>query len=107
MVYFDTNSVRIKPEHQEVLDHAVNFVRQYGEKTKYVVIYGHADPRGNGSYNKRLSERRAKSVKEYFIAHGVDEHAVLIDGYGATVPKTTDRKNYQMDRRVEFQVIRK
>jgi len=56
---------------------------------------------------KHLSQRRAQSVKDYLIKQGVNEHAILIDGYGEASPKTTDEKDYRTNRRVEFQVMKK
>lgn len=107
VVYFDNDSAVIKSTHDEMLNKAAQLMGQQGGKIQYLVIHGHTDPRGNENYNKRLSEKRARSVKDYFIQQGVNEHSLLIDGYGESVLKSTEEKDYQNDRRVEFQVMKR
>lgn len=51
------------------------------------IIEGHTDPTGSPEYNQRLSERRAESVRTWFIAQlGLDPAKVQTVGYGATRP---------------------
>lgn len=107
VVYFDNNRSKVKSEHHDMLNQAAKHMNDNNMKIQYLVLHGHADPRGDEAYNERLSQRRAQAVKEYLIMQGVNEHAILIDGYGESVPKTTEEKDYRSNRRVEFQVIKK
>jgi outer membrane protein OmpA-like peptidoglycan-associated protein len=107
VVYFDNNSAKVKSGHHDMLNQAAELLNQNTGKIQYLVVHGHSDPRGNDAYNKRLSERRAQAVKKYLIDQGVNEHAILIDGYGESVLKTTEVKDYKTNRRVEFQVMKK
>ena len=51
------------------------------------IIEGHTDPTGTPEYNQRLSERRAESVRTWFLAQlGLDPAKVQTIGYGATRP---------------------
>ncbi len=51
------------------------------------IIEGHTDPTGTAEYNLRLSERRAESVRAWFVGHlGLDPTKVQTVGYGATRP---------------------
>lgn len=51
------------------------------------IIEGHTDPTGTMEYNQKLSEQRAASVRDWFIAHlGLPPENVLTKGYGATRP---------------------
>lgn len=51
------------------------------------VIEGHTDPTGTADYNQRLSERRAESVKAWFVTNlNLDPAKVRTVGYGATRP---------------------
>jgi outer membrane protein OmpA-like peptidoglycan-associated protein len=51
------------------------------------IIEGHTDPTGTPEYNQRLSERRAESVRAWFVANlGLDPAKVQTVGYGATKP---------------------
>ncbi len=51
------------------------------------IIEGHTDPTGTAEYNQRLSERRAESVRGWFVTHlQLDPNKVQTVGYGATRP---------------------
>ncbi len=105
VIYFDNNHSKIKPQHHDMLNQVATSMKQYHEKIQYLVLRGYTDPRGEESYNKHLSQLRAQSVKNYLIAHGVDEHSILIDGYGESNLRTMEEKNYATNRRVELQII--
>ncbi len=47
-----------------------------------VAITGYADKRGDASYNKELSELRAKSVKTYLISKNVNAQQLIVKGAG-------------------------
>jgi outer membrane protein OmpA-like peptidoglycan-associated protein len=67
-------------------------------------IQGHTDNVGSGSYNMKLSQSRADSVRAYLVLHGIEESRLLSIGYGLTqpiVPNTTDA-NRALNRRVQF-----
>ena len=51
------------------------------------IIEGHTDPTGTAEYNQKLSERRAESVREWFLANlGLPPGNVQTKGYGSTHP---------------------
>lgn len=51
------------------------------------VIEGHSDPTGTAEYNQVLSERRAQSVKAWFVANlGIGPENIKTVGYGSTRP---------------------
>ena len=50
------------------------------------------------AYNRRLSERRAKSVSDYMVAHGVPSSHIKAKGYGPTHAYA----NNAQDRRAEI-----
>ena len=51
-----------------------------------IEIAGHTDDLGDTGYNKRLSERRAEAVKNYFLAEGLPAAMLVAKGYGETRP---------------------
>jgi OOP family OmpA-OmpF porin len=53
-----------------------------------VDIVGHADRIGGAKYYQRLSEERAKAVREYLAAHGVDGTKIAVLGVGSSEPVT-------------------
>jgi len=62
------------------------------EKTKadsksiFIRITGYTDRIGNGSYNQKLSARRADSVKQYLLSQGIEESRLQAVGKGGTEP---------------------
>jgi OOP family OmpA-OmpF porin len=53
---------------------------------KHVEIAGHADGRGSPEINQRLSDDRARAVRDYLVGRGVPSAALTPVGYGATQP---------------------
>jgi outer membrane protein OmpA-like peptidoglycan-associated protein len=112
-VLFDFDKADLLPKADETLQKAADFIR---EKVKggAVRIEGHTDAKGNDAYNQKLSERRAASVKSWFVAHGLSNVKFSTEGFGAkkaVAPNTKpdgsdDPDGRQKNRRVEL-VIRK
>ncbi len=51
-----------------------------------IEIAGHTDDLGSNAYNQQLSERRAKAVKNYFLAEAVPASMLFTRGYGEHRP---------------------
>ena len=71
-----------------------------------VEIQGHTDSRGKRSYNLALSERRARSVRQYLIDAGVEPSRLMARGYGPDRPISPNitRRGRSQNRRVEFHI---
>ena len=52
----------------------------------HVSIEGHTDSKGSSGYNKKLSTRRARSVRDYLIQHGVEPSKISAKGFGENSP---------------------
>ena len=72
-----------------------------------VEIQGHTDSDGSNASNLRLSQRRAQSVVDYLVQHGISKQQFKAKGYGEEVPlvPNTSKENKQKNRRVMFKVI--
>lgn len=68
-----------------------------------VEISGHTDNVGESTDNQTLSENRAKAVKEYLLAKGIDESCLVAKGFGSTKPVASNKtaKGRGQNRRVE------
>lgn len=51
-----------------------------------VVVMGHTDPTGKAKGNRVLSQKRAKAVKSYLTAQGVNPNLIVTSGLGDTQP---------------------
>lgn len=67
------------------------------------LIAGHTDAMGSESYNQRLSERRAESVRDYLnYRYGIDRNRLKVLGFGED--RLIDRQNphSKANRRVQI-----
>jgi len=104
-IYFDTGKATIRPESYPVLDDAV---RVLNANAKVIVeIAGHTDSVGGDSYNMRLSDARANSVRTYLISRAIPPDRLIARGYGESMPVASNgtRDGRQMNRRIEFRVL--
>lgn len=71
-----------------------------------VVLEGHTDERGTPSYNLALGEKRAKSVSEVLILHGVSAARITEISFGEEQPAEVghDESAWSKNRRVEIKV---
>jgi OmpA-OmpF porin, OOP family len=101
-IHFEFDKDKIRPESFPILD-AVVEVLQQNTKIK-IEIQGHTDNKGAAAYNKKLSDRRAASVRKYLVTKGIEEGRLTSKGYGMEqpiVPNTSDQ-NRALNRRVQF-----
>jgi len=72
-----------------------------------VRIEGHTDSVGGETFNLKLSQRRAESVRDYLVAKGIAADRLEAVGYGLTRPIASNKtkKGRAQNRRTEFHVI--
>jgi len=71
-----------------------------------IEIAGHTDNLGAKSYNQRLSEQRASTVKNFLTAKGIDPSRLRTIGYGESRPLTTnDPSTRPLNRRIELHIL--
>jgi outer membrane protein OmpA-like peptidoglycan-associated protein len=109
-ILFDFDRATIRPVAEPTLAQVAALIRKYPNST--VLIEGHTDGKGSETYNLKLSEKRANSVKAWLTAHGIAEGAMRTGGWGAARPVAPNRKpngaddpeGRQKNRRVEITV---
>lgn len=74
-----------------------------------IEIGGHTDNIGGNEANLKLSQDRADAVREYLIGKGIEPDRVQSKGYGETKPvaKNDTPEGQQINRRVEFRILKK
>jgi peptidoglycan-associated lipoprotein len=100
-INFDFDQSQLSAEARDALQFNAGIMRKY-ESWK-VIVEGHCDNRGTTEYNLALGERRAASVKQYYIDYGIDENRLQIISYGEERP-TMDGSgdvNWSKNRRAE------
>lgn len=102
---FDFNNAELKQSHEAELVRLASQLNKYDlNKLK---IVGHTDDVGDAAYNQKLSEERAQSVANLFLARGFKKENIYVIGRGSTqpyVPNTTN-ENRAINRRVAVVVI--
>jgi OmpA-OmpF porin, OOP family len=93
-IEYDFASDKLRPESEKILDELIEFLELNSNLT--IEIRSHTDIRGSDSYNMDLSERRAKSVVKYLVAHGIDPSRLRPKGYGETMPAEVPGPNGKM-----------
>ena len=101
-LHFGFDKYQITDEMVPVLDEAKTILAEYPNAE--FVVAGHTDSTGPEAYNQGLSERRAASVKDWLIAHGIDAARLEAKGYGELNPKYDNdtREGRKLNRRVEI-----
>ena len=89
-IFYDFNKATLRPESKAALDSMVQVLND----NPYVTIEmaAHTDRIGSQQYNLGLSERRAKSVVDYLIAHGIERERLTSKGYGKSRPKVVTKR---------------
>jgi OmpA-OmpF porin, OOP family len=82
VVYFDTGRATLTPQGRRVADDAVAAFKS--SKATHVAIAGFTDTTGGARANEALSRRRAETVRDYLIAHGVPLSDMAVGWHGET-----------------------
>lgn len=104
-VEFDFDKSTIKKGYYNDIDNLVKVMKDYPDLN--VVIEGHTDSVGTDAYNKKLSQRRAESVKKYMVEKGgIDANRLKAQGFGEEKPIASNKtkEGRQQNRRVEAAV---
>ena len=112
MIYFDFDKFNIRKDAAEELDKLVDMMRTY--PTMVIKVESHTDSRGKRAYNKYLSDKRAKSTRDYMISKGIDPKRIeSAIGYGeeqllneCNGSVRCSSAKHQMNRRSEFIVVK-
>lgn len=106
-IFFETNKAKLKKTSYFELDRLIDLMNDI--PTLVIEIDGHCDDQGSKEHNQKLSEDRALAVFNYVVSKGVIASRVEVKGFGETKPIGDNRteEGRQLNRRVEFQVLKK
>lgn len=89
-IFYDFDKATLRPESTEALDNLISLLNENPNVT--IELSAHTDNRGSDAYNERLSQRRAESVVNYLIEHGIAQDRLSPVGYGEGKPKVIRKK---------------
>ncbi|MGB7395776.1 MAG: OmpA family protein [Pricia sp.] len=112
MIYFSFDKSSIRPDAAKELDKLVSVMKEYPGIA--IKIESHTDSRGSRVYNEYLSDKRAKSTRDYIVSQGIAPDRIeSAIGYGesqllnqcdGTVRCTEEE--HVLNRRSEFIIVR-
>lgn len=102
-IHFNNNSTYINQPAAQMLDKVAKFLIERDEDY-FIRVTGHTDSKSSQSYNLALSERRAKAVRAYMVAAGVDADKLQFEGlsFSKNAAPEKDRVDMARNRRVEL-----
>jgi outer membrane protein OmpA-like peptidoglycan-associated protein len=104
-ITFGVNSAGISGDFYQVLNSVDLVVKEY-DKT-LIEIMGHTDSSGSHQHNQQLSERRARSVSQYFASRDIQPLRLATYGYGEDYPLANNatEQGRSQNRRVEIVLV--
>ena len=84
-ILYDTNKYQITEDFALELDRIVALLEKHENAVIHIV--SHADSRGTNEYNQKLSERRAKAIKDYLLKKNISSDRLFVQAKGETQPK--------------------
>jgi len=104
-VNFETNKATLTAGSEIILHRALRALRASPDLS--VLIVGHTDNVGTAAYNKKLSFRRAETVKSWLVGKGISAKRLSVAGKGFDEPidDNTTAEGRANNRRMEFRVL--
>ena len=104
-IQFDFDRATLRAGNRELLSRIAGVLLT--AKRYSIYVYGHTDDIGSDEYNRDLSTRRARTVRDYLVEAGLDSSIITTRGYGKSsprVPATTPEARAK-NRRVEIGIV--
>ena len=108
-ILFETNKHDITDQAKEILDKIILVLNT--NKQLKIEIGAHTDSKGSDAQNMKLSEMRAKTVKDYISSSGIDVKRISARGYGESKLLNNCGDNqpcseleHARNRRIEFNI---
>jgi outer membrane protein OmpA-like peptidoglycan-associated protein len=103
-IFFDVDKFELKEKSIPELQKIIQFLKE--NPSVKLEISGHTDNTGSATYNRQLSEKRARSVYQYLVDKGIVAARLTPKGYGPDQPvaKNDTDDNRMLNRRIEFKI---
>lgn len=106
-IYYKYNSSDLDADSKKSIDKLADFMTLY--PSIKMVVSSHADSRGSGEYNKKLTTKRNDAVIDYLEKKGVEDHRTkaISNGDLESLEKCEicSEKDHDSNRRTDFHVI--
>ncbi len=105
-INFAKDSAAVPERNKRILTIASQHIKNLPSQV-VIEIGGHTDSDGSDEYNQKLSERRAKAVKDFFLSLGIKESRLTSRGYGEKekVADNDTEDGKARNRRIDYKAI--
>ena len=111
-IFFDFDKSNIRTDAQYELENIVDVLRKH--PTMVIKIESHTDSRGRDKYNMKLSDRRAKSTRDYLLSRDIEASRIeSAIGFGESqlLNKCSNgvkcsKDEHQLNRRSYFYILK-
>lgn len=112
-IFFDYSKWDIRTDAEYELENIVDVLR--ANPNMIIKIEAHTDSRGRDQYNMKLSDKRAKSTRDYIFSRGISQERIeSAIGYGESQLLNNcsngvkcSEKDHQINRRSYFYIVKK
>ena len=103
-VYFENDQFTFHRNFEPQLEQLLKVLGDHPQVN--IVIEAHTDAIGKDDYNLKLSQKRAQSIVDYLVAHGVTTDRLVPVGHGENHPIASNESDpgRGQNRRVEFRL---
>jgi peptidoglycan-associated lipoprotein len=109
-IYYDLDDDKILLDAEADLGYLVELMNKYSDMK--IELSSHTDAQGKDEYNKKLSQRRAESARNWMLNKGIQADRIVPVGYGETQLKNECKNGvkctddqHRVNRRTEFKII--
>ena len=107
-IHFEVGKAEIQNRSHKVLDELAGLIDDNPE-INLLRVEGHTDNQGGREMNRKLSQRRAESVRNYLVNQGVSPERLAATGFGEREPIASNdtEEGRRKNRRVEFNILKR
>ena len=110
-ILFDYNTSILNEKARQDADQLYLAMSEFPDLT--IEVIGHTDSKGSADFNMKLSEQRARSIKNYLVGKGIEANRFVVRGAGETAniainnnPDGSDNKEgRRLNRHVEIRLV--
>lgn len=105
-IFFDVDKYDLQDKSKTELQKLIRFLHE--NESIRIEISGHTDNTGSASYNRDLSDKRARAVYNFLVKNGITPERMVTKGRGPDEPIATNdtEEGRQLNRRIEFRIIK-
>ena len=104
-IFFYKNKAQLTLKSKETLNKVIKILKTV-PNTK-IIVKGYTDASGKAKTNLWISQKRANSVKNYLVKHGILHENIVAKGFGESELLYGDKPYSELNRRVEIEIKRR